>query len=290
MIETSDAQVRSSYVRLSSLTCKHAGPGVRLESLTYADTLSKREGDLARVLSTALLLLALGLAPVYAETFDQLKPVDQAVADLDLLSTSMRRVEVGLRVHGEQTSLFRPPVTHTLSGPSRPQYYRVGPGYVARVDRMDYLVPRPRGQLGLNQAAIADGRFIEIIPANTVFDLRPINRMLPSAVAGRLASRQVAPLIPGHYPQIQRWPGVAAPKVGTKFESPLDLRIDPRIDMRVDPRRDTRINMASHAPVQNPRRTIARPSRPPSSAPQQASSKPKASSPKRPEAEVGGEE
>lgn len=204
-------------------------------------------------------LVALGLylaAPVDARMSGQLQPVDQAVGDLDLLSTSMRRVEVGLRVGGEQTGLFRPPVTNTLSGASRPPYYRVGSGYVARVERMDYLVSRPRGHWGLNQAAVNDGRFMEVIPANTVFELRPINRKLPTVGMAGLPERKAASLTPFAHYQTKNGQVVVASQGPQRMEHHLNLLIDPRIDLRTDSRRNSRVNAAPHLPIYRQDRTL----------------------------------
>jgi hypothetical protein len=132
-------------------------------------------------LSAVLLLLTLTmpLAAQYAS------PVDQAVGDLDLLSTSTRRVEWGLRSNGEQTSLFRldAKASQALTGRSlgavnqAPGYMRVAPGFAASMDRVDYLVRESNGptRLTLNRAPKSDGEFIEIIPPNTVFILSPVN-------------------------------------------------------------------------------------------------------------------
>lgn len=105
-----------------------------------------------------------------------LRPVDQAVADLDPLATSLRRVEVGLGRDGQQASLFEvaPPPGHVHHVPV---YYRIGPGFVTRVNRMDYLVRRGRRELAMNEAPFMDGEFIELIPANTVFELTPLDQL-----------------------------------------------------------------------------------------------------------------
>lgn len=107
-------------------------------------------------------------------------PIDQAVVDLDHLATGLRRVETGLRLEGEQTSLYQPdPTQAQTSGlpiptTNRPTYYRLSPGLQAQVNRIDYLVPTRGGGLGLNIQPAVDGRFIEMISANTVFVLSPL--------------------------------------------------------------------------------------------------------------------
>lgn len=99
-------------------------------------------------------------------------PVDQAVGDLDGLSTSLRRREMGLRYDGEQTSL----IEIAGEGLGAKTYYRLAPGLRARVDRMDYAVRVGRRDFALNIKPRVDGEFVELIPANTVFELRhPLN-------------------------------------------------------------------------------------------------------------------
>lgn len=148
-----------------------------------------------------------------------LTPVDQGVADMGPNSTSLRRVEAGLRVDGEQTSLFRlDPVDLT----QKPTYYRVGPGFRARVDRLEYLVidkddpgTRRRPNFALNQQARVDGEFVEIIGPNTVFELtlRPAaSRMLPPE-----------------------------PLPDARLDAQIDHRLDARVGGPLDARVDTKL-------------------------------------------------
>jgi len=136
---------------------------------------------------TLITIIALTAATAArAQPHGDLVPVDQAVADLDTLATSLRQVQTGLRTDGEQTSLFvlRPPPTDAYDTPRhtpltwganpQPVYYRIGPGFQARVNRMDYLIPTGNRQFEINVKPIRDGQFFEMIPANTVFDLAPL--------------------------------------------------------------------------------------------------------------------
>lgn len=112
-------------------------------------------------------------------------PVDQAVGDLDGLTTSLRNVQVGLRSTGEQTSLYQQVVAagepdydraawvSTAIGQQRAVYYRIGPGFRARVSRLNYLVRVGDKGLALNIAPRFDGEFVELIPNDTVFELNP---------------------------------------------------------------------------------------------------------------------
>ncbi len=128
-----------------------------------------------------MLVLGVGASGVSAQEVDNRRysPVDQAFEDLDPLMTSLRRVEVGLNLNGEQTSLFR--LTDEVDSTGQPVMYRLGPGFRARVNRLDYVVianpfPVPnvrRSDLAVNVAG-QDGLFIEAPTANTVYDLRPI--------------------------------------------------------------------------------------------------------------------
>jgi len=150
-----------------------------------------------------------------------LEPVDQAVADLDPLARSERVVQPGLRADGEQTSLFVMPPRQGRPANAPPRYLRFAPGMRAEMPRGDYLVPvdpliGPTGQpVATNVAPAADGRFIEIIPADTVFHLEPIDtRITP----------------PSGDP--------AQPQAGAHPAQP-DTRLDYRVNLRVDQRTGT---------------------------------------------------
>lgn len=106
------------------------------------------------------------------------QPVDQAVSDLDLRAASTRRVEQGIGVYGQSGSLYRrddlsPGYDDGLGQPFSQQYQLRRPGFTAWLDRPDYLVRDPLGELKLNVSPGQDGRYIDLIPPNTVFDLVP---------------------------------------------------------------------------------------------------------------------
>jgi hypothetical protein len=125
-------------------------------------------------------------------------PVDQAVDDLDRIAVSTRQMQPGLSPYGQQTRLFRatgpvyPWSPYTTYDPGD-VYLRIGPGYRAIVDRIDYMIPRGRRDWDMNVAPRRDGRYVEQAATNTVWDLRPIPFIAPnasdptSAIAGRQA-------------------------------------------------------------------------------------------------------
>jgi len=105
------------------------------------------------------------------------QPVDQTVSDLDLRASSARRVEQGIGVLGQTGSLYRRPDTgpgwFVNGNPLSQQYQLREPGVTAWIDRPDYLVQDPLGEVGLNISPAQDRRFIDLVPPNTVFDLVP---------------------------------------------------------------------------------------------------------------------
>src|SRR5262245_11990827 len=136
----------------------------------------------ARAAILACCLAAPALAGDPVDPAFELHPVDQAVADLDPLAISLRKIDTGLRIDGENTSLFSPapmpgkqlPPRWMSLDPVRPvesvPYYFISPGVRARVDRLNYLVRNERARgVDVNVAPRKDGEFIELIPANTVF-------------------------------------------------------------------------------------------------------------------------
>jgi len=150
-----------------------------------------------------------------------LQPVDQAVGDLDLLSTSLRRREVGLRLEGQETSLFEVPSGQLNAGgglgATGRRFYLVGQGFQARVSRMDYLVRVGQRGLSLNIHPRNDGEFMPLIPPDTVFELTPLPAreihkpyQTPPPNPARLEFLPLPPLAPfdehsaGHSPPIDR--------------------------------------------------------------------------------------
>lgn len=136
-------------------------------------------------MACAALAIVLALACV-ARAQNSLQPADPAVSDIDLLSNNLRRVEPGLRSTGEQTNLFlvRPigGAGDAASAPNAvPVYYRLGDGFRARVDHMEYIVPVDSKTARRNITPVRDGFYLERFPANTVFELSPTPDMLGSA-------------------------------------------------------------------------------------------------------------
>ena len=145
----------------------------------------------------------------------QLQPVDQAVEDLDPLATSLRRIEPGLDKYGQHSSLFRR--VGRGDEPNRvPVYFRIGPGFTARVDRIDYIVRDDENGLTVNEAPKAEGQFIELIGPNTVYELSPITT-----------------------PRRPEMPPPSRHEVDNRIWQ--NMRIDTRIDGRIDTRIDTHI-------------------------------------------------
>ena len=193
---------------------------------------------------TLTLILALFPAVVWAQAHTPWTPVDQTVEDLDQLGTSLRRVEGGLRLDGEQTSLFRAPAPGLDPGqygpaaPGQPQYYRIGPGFVARVDRLDYVVRLGRKKIGFNVKPGADGQFIDLISSGAVFELAP-RHVVPGT-----------PLLPESVTASQgpRY-NDAPPPPDTYQDHRIDGRVNGRVDYGVDQSiGDTRLGQRAWCP------------------------------------------
>lgn len=125
-------------------------------------------------------LLAVVVSPALAQQDNQTpiwEPVDQSVSDLDLRATSSRYVEQGIGEFGQSGGLYqRTGDDYLRFGPGadlNQQYQLRQPGYTAWIDKPDYLVNDPLGEMRLNVAPDRDRRFVDLIPPNTVFDLVP---------------------------------------------------------------------------------------------------------------------
>lgn len=159
--------------------------------------------------------------------------VDQAVSDLDPLTVGMRRVEPGIKIDdGEHTLLYAvysPDMPSALSPVMKygqlmpmPVYYRMGQGFRARMDRMDYLIQIDRRHYESNVSPKVDGRFIEVAPANMVFDLRPLPAGLPGS------SQPV-----GASPQLSGSSASSSPDYrvqGQASQGPIDGRVNGRVN------------------------------------------------------------
>lgn len=182
----------------------------------------------SRALLAALLLLA---ARAHAQT--AATPVDQGVADVDPLSTSLRHLETGLSPLGQGSALFQLPADHAppantlptstyqLDGQSDFVYYRVAQGYRLRVDRIDYLVRDGNDNLFLNQKPRKDGEYREIPGPNSYFDLSPLDPL------------QILPDPPAETSIDQLNPEPANRLQPTDPQGRIDNRIDNRVDNRL---------------------------------------------------------
>ncbi|MCC7145221.1 MAG: hypothetical protein IT443_02110 [Phycisphaeraceae bacterium] len=123
--------------------------------------------------------------------------IDQTVEDQGTTSTSLRHVEFGLRQTGQQSSLLAVPNQPDIFGGLQPvdlyrsnalpdhTFYRVGPGYLLRVQKMDYLVRDSQNKVYLNRKPRVDGEFREMPGPNAYFELSPwLAQSLPNAAAG----------------------------------------------------------------------------------------------------------
>lgn len=169
------------------------------------------------------------MAPVY---YARLTPVDQAVTDLDLLATSLRQIETGLNVYGQETLLYQiapGDSTFSLKG-YRPTFIRLGPGFQALVNRIDYLsvvsdfLPdRIRSKdMALNAQPQIDGAFTEFIGPDTVFDLT--HPLLPLAFVTSPFDKPSLFVNPSHDERGS----------DMRLDLLLDYRIDALVDKRID--------------------------------------------------------
>ncbi len=146
-----------------------------------------KSGPLLLYLLTTFAFLSITVATAFGQQARTPRPVDQAVEDLDITARSLRQVETGLGAPGQHTQLFSAGYDDLFE---MPVYYRVEPGFVARVNRIDYLVVNDN-ELRLNEAPDADGQFIELIPPNTVFELRTFDEIFAAQAASRPATRPI---------------------------------------------------------------------------------------------------
>ena len=130
---------------------------------------------------TMVVLLFAGLA--CAQVRQEGGPVDQTVGDLDEHSTSLRHVQPGLAQFDAASALRQVPASAQdarkagmLPAPHGQRYLFEAPGFRAYLDRPEYVVigpPDTGGTVRRNITPGIDGGFLPLIPANTVFDLRP---------------------------------------------------------------------------------------------------------------------
>lgn len=153
-----------------------------------------------------------------------LEPVDRAVGDLDALSHSLRHVDPGAARFPDHVRVYRlhddaPGMWSQLGDPARDRaqrdqrhtYRYEAPGVRAWVRRPAYLVRGGPNEppLAVNRPPQQEGELLELVPADTVFDLIPPHRQ-------------------------------AAPEPEPDAVSAEDHRIDYRVDTRIGTRVDTR--------------------------------------------------
>ena len=169
------------------------------------------------------------------------QPVDQAVGDLDPLSSNMRVVQPGLRTIGEQTSLFRVDADvvkgstlasdrASIHNPTHggTTYVRTGHGFRALYARPDYLVLVGRRHFDRNVAPRFDGEFVELVPADTVYDLTPLPSVATVSVGSAYSGK--------------------APMVDSRIDGRIDGRILGRAFGTIAPIRPALLDAAGSAP------------------------------------------
>jgi len=183
------------------------------------------------------------ISAVYAQ---HAVPVDPAVDDVDPLARSLRQVPLGLRTTGEHTNVFAVPVDplaplwqqptglYQPYGQARYVYYRTGPGFRVKLDRLDYLVRVGDEGRAMNIKPRYDGEFIDLIGPNATFDLRPEwpEAPLTSWNFGQMAP-MTQPAASTPPPPSAALPRPAARRLDPSAQQPIDARIDGRIDGRV---------------------------------------------------------
>ncbi len=170
-------------------------------------------------LPSAMLSMSLAAPP------EGWQPIDQGVGDLDPLGISQRQVSVGLRNNGEQTSLFQVTTPGPRSGLEQTAQYRIGPGFRVRVERMEYLVVDREGKIQFNQAPGEDGRFLEMVGANAVYELSP-EPMLPQPILFEPSEA----LISGRLDHAGASSGGAMPMASGQINARLDGRVSGRLE------------------------------------------------------------
>lgn len=156
----------------------------------------------------------------------QLRAVDPAISDIDPLLHSLRKVQTGLRYGGEQTNIFQPvnrgvvdsPTARSIAAsPVNTVYYRMGPGYLARVPRMDYLVLRQDNTIGVNEPPGVDNKYRAFMTNDVVYLINqvPIRSQIPT--------------------QYDPWMTAETDDNPLRVDATrVDMSIDRRIDRRVD--------------------------------------------------------
>ncbi|MBI1337529.1 MAG: hypothetical protein GC164_11265 [Phycisphaera sp.] len=183
--------------------------------------------------------------------------VDQAVSDLDPLATQLRKKEWGLAQVGENTALYRidKPIAQTFAdlatylnpalNPTHNRlYYRVGQGYRARLTQPDYLIKFDEDMFHRplyvrNVPPVVDGKFVELVPDNTVYELSTTPMFVPAASAtpDSQPTRALQDVRPTPEPRValdSLQPQHSGAFLLQQPVSQASQRVDGRVDARVD--------------------------------------------------------
>lgn len=155
-----------------------------------------------------LLLLAGGEAIAQSTPGQALRPVDQAVEDVDPHAASRRYIDTGNATLSPRSRMFRidpersgvwTPNLPLMTAERFPYMYR-GRGVQAIAPRADYLVlqtdrMQARPHVAINKKPRRDGEFLELMSAGTVFNL------IPNAgeARGETPDQQSAPRVVGRF-------------------------------------------------------------------------------------------
>ena len=112
---------------------------------------------------------------------EHFRPIDQAVEDLDPLATSLRHVPPSFEPNVGQSRLIQMNQHGVILPGQTLPYYRIDKGVIARIDRLDYVAIDTKNKFHLNAAPRRGETFVELIPANTIYELRSIDSILASA-------------------------------------------------------------------------------------------------------------
>lgn len=154
----------------------------------------------------AVLALAAGEASAQSTPGQALRPVDQAVEDVDPRAASRRHIDTGNATLSPRSRMFRidpqqagvwTPGLPLMTAERFPYMYR-GRGVQAIAPRADYLVlqtdrMQARPHVAINKQPRRDGEFIERISAGTVFNLIP----RAGQARGETPEQQSAPRVSG---------------------------------------------------------------------------------------------
>lgn len=158
------------------------------------------------LLGSALLTLPGGGAFAQSAPGQALRPVDQAVEDVDPRAASRRHIDTGnatlsprsrmFRIDPQQAGVWTSQLPH-MTAERFPYMYR-GRGVQSIAPRADYLVlqtdrMQARPHVAINRQPRRDGEFLELVSAGTVFNLIP----QAGQPQGETPAQQTAPRVSG---------------------------------------------------------------------------------------------